>query len=505
MNKNRIFNEKGITLIALVVSIIVLLILAGVSIAVLTGENGLINRATSAKQTHEEKTAEEELRLGVSALTIDYRKNTTNATSFRDYVMANTQALANAMGVDANELSMDTDNYSVTYKGQTYTITDDGKLEPFVLVPLTAFSIVEESLEVAEGETKKLTIQKTPSNANERIVWTSSDNTIATVDENGNVTGVKNGTQTATISAVSKSGNVSSSTSCVVTVTKSLGYFKTIVTNQTTGDGVAYYFSSPSATTGTPIDANNMGQFLGMKVNYTAGGYLTIGSKTVGQGANYRVFYIDVGGKFGTEGTIYLKAEEDSNYAALNGIAHPQVSDIATNFNREWSQSTYASSPAENMTYVNKLLNKNIWSVYKDTAGIANYVVGAPDLEMWVDSYNIFLATYPVKDSNNQDLYFSFNYTVLQDTTNGPTGKNNGHGYYVGYNNEYNNYNGYNTALNKMVNPTIYMNNSNLIAADRVIVLNNGSNSFWLASPSAASADGVIFVNGAGRVDLQRI
>lgn len=32
-------NEKGITLIALIVTIIVLLVLAGVSIAMLTGEN----------------------------------------------------------------------------------------------------------------------------------------------------------------------------------------------------------------------------------------------------------------------------------------------------------------------------------------------------------------------------------------------------------------------------------------------------------------------------------
>ena len=35
-----IFKQKGITLIALVITIIVLLILAGVSIATLTGDNG---------------------------------------------------------------------------------------------------------------------------------------------------------------------------------------------------------------------------------------------------------------------------------------------------------------------------------------------------------------------------------------------------------------------------------------------------------------------------------
>ena len=42
-------NQKGVTLIALVITIIVLLILAGVSIAMLTGDNGILTQAKSAK------------------------------------------------------------------------------------------------------------------------------------------------------------------------------------------------------------------------------------------------------------------------------------------------------------------------------------------------------------------------------------------------------------------------------------------------------------------------
>ena len=45
--------QKGITLIALIITIIVLLILAGVSIATLTGENGLLNKAVTAKEATE--------------------------------------------------------------------------------------------------------------------------------------------------------------------------------------------------------------------------------------------------------------------------------------------------------------------------------------------------------------------------------------------------------------------------------------------------------------------
>ena len=47
--KNKDMN-KGITLIALVITIIVLLILAGVSIATLTGQNGILTRANDAKE-----------------------------------------------------------------------------------------------------------------------------------------------------------------------------------------------------------------------------------------------------------------------------------------------------------------------------------------------------------------------------------------------------------------------------------------------------------------------
>ena len=58
--KNR---NSGITLIALVITIIVLLILAGVSIAMLTGDNGLLTQAAKAKEATEKAQAEEQSQL----------------------------------------------------------------------------------------------------------------------------------------------------------------------------------------------------------------------------------------------------------------------------------------------------------------------------------------------------------------------------------------------------------------------------------------------------------
>lgn len=56
-------NEKGITLVALVVTIIVLIILAGVSINLLVGQDGLISRAKLAKEQYENAAQDEQNKL----------------------------------------------------------------------------------------------------------------------------------------------------------------------------------------------------------------------------------------------------------------------------------------------------------------------------------------------------------------------------------------------------------------------------------------------------------
>ncbi len=60
-------NQRGITLIALVITIIVLLILAGVSIAMLTGDNGILTQANNAKMSQIEGQVKEEINLAIQA------------------------------------------------------------------------------------------------------------------------------------------------------------------------------------------------------------------------------------------------------------------------------------------------------------------------------------------------------------------------------------------------------------------------------------------------------
>lgn len=68
--RNKLKNKRGITLIALVITIVVLLILAGVTITTLTGNNGILTKANEAKKETEEAQEKEGIRLALSVAQI---------------------------------------------------------------------------------------------------------------------------------------------------------------------------------------------------------------------------------------------------------------------------------------------------------------------------------------------------------------------------------------------------------------------------------------------------
>lgn len=109
MRKNR-----GITLIALVVTIIVLLVLAGVSINMLTGQNGILTNATKAKESSNAASDLEYLQTkAYEALTNYYAIGNTEGET--EYILKN----LNGSGVVADEKTG-----TVTYNGKTYDISD---------------------------------------------------------------------------------------------------------------------------------------------------------------------------------------------------------------------------------------------------------------------------------------------------------------------------------------------------------------------------------------------
>lgn len=65
-------NQRGITLVALVITIIVLLILAGVSISLVVGQGGILGKATNAVDANEKATVEQEIKLAIADAQMEY-------------------------------------------------------------------------------------------------------------------------------------------------------------------------------------------------------------------------------------------------------------------------------------------------------------------------------------------------------------------------------------------------------------------------------------------------
>ena len=94
-------------------------------------------------------------------------------------------------------------------------------------VKVEGVSLNVPSVKLTEGEQTTLTATVNPSDAtNKNVSWTSSDNTVATV-ENGKVTAVKAGTATITVNT--EDGNKTAT--CTVTVTA-----KSVNTEEDEGD-----------------------------------------------------------------------------------------------------------------------------------------------------------------------------------------------------------------------------------------------------------------------------
>ena len=115
--------EEGITLIALVITIIVLLILAGVSIAMLTGENGILSQATNAKESTDKATEEEKVNMAVlgSSIADNGYSEILDEASFR-------QELTNQFGNNGYDLVVNGDgSFIITVKEsqRKYYVNDD--------------------------------------------------------------------------------------------------------------------------------------------------------------------------------------------------------------------------------------------------------------------------------------------------------------------------------------------------------------------------------------------
>ena len=123
MKTKEINKNSGITLIALVVTILIILILAGVTIATLTGHNGIIKNATSAKQSSEKSSIFEQINIATKSA-VSTKTLKINEIKFK-------QALTNNLGQEGTAYTITGNNekgWIVTSKNHSFIINEEAKI-----------------------------------------------------------------------------------------------------------------------------------------------------------------------------------------------------------------------------------------------------------------------------------------------------------------------------------------------------------------------------------------
>ncbi len=165
--------NKGITLIALVITIIVLLILSAVTIAMLTGDEGILTKTIDARDAQNNGTEKDQIGLAYNASKLDSKGKEITI----DKLQGELQKYDKDIKVRKN-----TEGYRVTYpNGNKYTINKEGKIEgPNKIEPvkkeieLGDYVIYEPTKEDLEGNKP---VEET------KLTYTSPKETEATEEE----------------------------------------------------------------------------------------------------------------------------------------------------------------------------------------------------------------------------------------------------------------------------------------------------------------------------------
>lgn len=179
--KDKNMRDKGITLIALVITIIVLLILAAVSIATLTGENGILTRANDAKASTEIAEEREKVELAATAALADDLGGEIKESFLK-------QELEKYFGADGVSVAPGENNgeegfiITVDDSGRQYFVDKDGNVSEMILGPTVTHSINPET-QVGEGEKITITIKATATEGEITKITKPDGSTVENVTE----------------------------------------------------------------------------------------------------------------------------------------------------------------------------------------------------------------------------------------------------------------------------------------------------------------------------------
>ena len=162
--------QKGITLVALVITIIVLLLLAGVTISLLVGENGIITKAREAELSTELSAYKEELEL--------YKVNKTSE---------NTNFIEETLTAGKTDLNYNTKNEEETGNIKTI-ITDisDKYFEKLEVIKGKLLINTQDRTEIRVAQS--LGIEVNPYDIRDGVLWSSSGNLLLMDENTGSLT-----------------------------------------------------------------------------------------------------------------------------------------------------------------------------------------------------------------------------------------------------------------------------------------------------------------------------
>ena len=196
--------QNGITLIALIISIIVMLILAGVSLNATIGENGIISRAQESKLRKEEADVETEILSGLAALDTEYYEKVSADSGITISSIYNISGLSKYVKGKINGFSYNKNGTTTVYytnSNGSYTITIDKngttKTRKGIYIGKNQISSIK------LGKDEKINLDDELKNSNWEIV--SGNATINS--KTGEVT--KNDDETVIISKKDENGNES--------------------------------------------------------------------------------------------------------------------------------------------------------------------------------------------------------------------------------------------------------------------------------------------------------
>lgn len=121
-------NQKGVTLISLVITIVVMLIIAGAAIATLGGDNGLITRARMSRYSSSEAEVIERMTTGFNTVFAEVNTRTAIEVGHQpsEYKEEYVPLLIEDLGGAVNDLTDETkDEPSTTYESIKAKLKDD--------------------------------------------------------------------------------------------------------------------------------------------------------------------------------------------------------------------------------------------------------------------------------------------------------------------------------------------------------------------------------------------